>query len=295
MPAIETYAVRFANGNLTPHLNLNGWPEMTNATEARAGSSSDAAGRILTCTRKAEEKRVENRVELRPPTGAISLANRLFLRATFDLPGAQRHDRDHRDVSPEPWAVSLYLRGGGRGRVESQTITVTCQFHRGYNGVRLNTPSPSALQQNPTDQSIPLDSPLDYARYQPPELVQVVAGLNFLIPMERFFPAPLFTLTHSFCGWGVADHRHNPGSAALSMRDWKGSERKDHRDYSSSLFSTAGDTLLERISFIEAVGISLVTASGIGDISVRARSFSLSFNHSAETPDEPVLPVPTPT
>jgi hypothetical protein len=176
---------------------------------------------------------------------------------------------------PEPWAVSLNVKGGdGTLLAQKGVVHLTCQFNRIYNGVRLNTPS--GMEQSDFDQPIPIDSPLDYVRYQS-QLPSWLEGLG----LDWLFAAPVFTLEHSFCGWGALDNRHNAGAGSLTMRKANGAEKKDHRVYSSKAKIDAPLNTQDEPT-VQSIGISVLTSSGVGRISARIRTFSLSFNHSAE-------------
>lgn len=280
MPPVETYAVSFKHGNLHPEANANNWPDMQQSSQVPGVSESvaESIGIKLRCVRDAtvpSGTRVMNQLSVTPPRGAVPLDCRIFLSATFDLPYALPLPDSPK--FPEPWAVALTVYGDGGGVRTEAAVHVTCQFNRKYDGVRLNTPS--GLQQSPVDQGRPIDSPLDYRKWQ-------YRRINRWL----YLPARRFTLEHAFCGWGLRDHGHVTGSGSLTMRDWRANEVRDHRVYSSADLS-GGE---RATTHIRSVGVALVTVSGVGEIGVRMRSFSVSFNVSAEPHGDPVLPVPTP-
>jgi hypothetical protein len=319
MPPIETYAVDFANGNLIPHIDSPGWGNMQLSTPSEndlAQSWPDSKGMNLRLTRgllvPAGES-AANSIFVVPPPGSQSLESRLFMRVTFDLPRAHGISTDPQapfaeevdgagvdpaspknpaifddpEVSldpptdpapvtgettvPEPWAIALIVTDanslpGLRGAV------VTCQFSDTFKGVRLNTPAVSGVLQ--VDKASCIDQPLNYAQYQDGYYVAVPGGI------DGVFPAPVFTLEHAFCGYGaspLSGNGHAVGSGSLKMSFGYGRELADQRVYSTDALSAPGMT----IDSIGALGVSLITTSGIGILSVRLRNFSLWRNPPA--------------
>jgi hypothetical protein len=275
MPPLLTYAVNFNNGNLHPHVNLNGWPDMQFSPELAgvAEHSVDPYGLTMTFTRTASPPAgapTESAVYLPPPRFSVPphsypLDTRLFMSVKFDLPKAELIPGA--DTLPQPWAVALVVKGGGGSG--DQEVYVTCQFRNDpsqpqLNGVRLNTPKDpttgiGALQN---DKGLPLDSPLDYSNY----------GESWL-----WGPRASFRLEHAFCGFDSALNKHVPGSGALTIVSLFGLlSREDRRVYSSNALSSGGSDS----SFIQALKISVTTRNGIGRISARLRQFALSFNQS---------------
>jgi hypothetical protein len=318
MPFKEIYAVNFANFNLHPHLNLYNWPDMqvlaTPATQPPL--QSDWAGTTFFITRGPVLNPVPptsmHSAFVIPPADSLPIESRLLLRATFDKPMAEGFDADgnlhpipsfgtgpdHGPLGgefeepgksvaiepdhntgtnlsasqltvPEPWAVILNVGVNGDFSTAT-TVFVSCQFHRrGPTGVRLNTPS--GLQ---IDQSDYLESPLNYKSYQ--------GGL--IAPGDdRWIQPPLFSFAHSFSGFGANQDEilHTAGSGFLKLtRIWP-PELRDHRIYSTEALT---DDSANVIASIGAVGISIITNTGIGQLSVRLRSFSVSINDPLPEP-----------
>jgi hypothetical protein len=183
---------------------------------------------------------------------------------------------------PEPWAVVLRVSPVDGLLSEDSTVNVTCQFNRASNGVRLNTPRAGARGALQTDKAQNLESPLDYGSYQSGYMARGndLAGQD-PVPGERGVPSPgdppVFTLGHSFCGWNAAIG-HTPGNGSLVIAREE-SEVRDHRVYSSNSLISAGPAQTSETR-IRALGISLATLHGYGWMSVRLRTFSLSFNDS---------------
>lgn len=270
-PPIEAYAVNFAGGNLHPHFNPYGWPDirLSQQIAGATAASPDSKGFRLSCTATGGE--LFNSLYLVPPQSSPSVLGppplpaevRAFLRVTFDLP----HARGPEKGSPfaEAWAVSANLRiDRNIDSRSTQQLNVTSQFVSGsssgvvIDGVRLNTPG--SLQQ--IDQQRRLDGPLDYDRYQP-----VRFGPWFEIP------GPTFVLDHAFCGYAAATNGHTPGSGKLRIRWLFGPDKRDQRVYSSKeLMKTAP---LPAGATIGAVGVSIATLTGVGTFGARVRSFQL--------------------
>ena len=267
-PPIEAYAVNFAAGNLHPHVNPYGWPDvrLSQQIPGTTTASSDSKGYRLTCTANGSE--LANSLYLVLPQSSPSVLGpptlpadaRVFLRVVFDLPHATGADGN--PVFTQPWAVSANLRiDRDVDSRSTQQLNVTSQFVSGsvsgvtIEGVRLNTPG--SLQQ--IDQARRLDGPLDYSRYEP---------IRFWPLFE--FPGATFVLDHAFCGYAAATSGHTPGSGKLRIQWFFGAEKRDLRVYSSTalLPLPAGAT-------IGAVGASIATVNGVGTFGARIRSFQL--------------------
>jgi hypothetical protein len=253
MPPIAVYRVNFANGNLTPELDLLGWGPMVQsaAVAGKVESHSEPGGLHLSYTRQFQDPLGENRVHLPLPAMALPLPIRLFTRVSFDSPkGVTARFPTGVFAEVEPWAVALRVRfgsvGAAAGGVDGETH-VTCQFRS--TGVRLNTPM--SLQR---DAATVLDGPLNYNKYQ---------GLWWILPPSRF------QLEHAFCGIPTRvrpqDEFHVTGSGSLSLLG-----KQDHRVYSHKNFS--GPTA----AFIKELSVVLtMTEASFGRISARVRTFTL--------------------
>jgi hypothetical protein len=288
MPFVETYSVNFANGNLQPHLNVLNWPalELSNSDD----TESDAFGRTLKLTRDDEKDGAHNSVALIPPAG-FPLDVRMWLRVSFDLPFASRLPEAPEGINPEAWAVALRVSPKAQ-LLDNDTFDVTCQFTRGSGGgVRLNTPA-NSLPEEPRrgtlqrDQAAFLESPLDYNRYQG-GLIALPFGTGPFVEVDP----PLFTLEHSFCGWNFRNNGHTVGAGFLRINrppieraPWP-LEVRDHRVYSSDTlkFALSDETFVQ--ARIRAVGVSLATRMGLGNMSVRLRSLQVWFNDSMSVSD----------
>jgi hypothetical protein len=101
--------------------------------------------------------------------------------------------------------------------------------------------------------STPLESPLDYSNYWPAN------------------KRNLFSLEQAYCGLKSAAPPAGKGYAvgcgALSIGN-----KKDQRVFSNEGFSAPGAQ-----TYIDALGITLVTQAGFGQIIVRLRSFAVSI------------------
>jgi hypothetical protein len=318
MPFKEIYAVSFENGNLHPHLNVNDWDDMQRSPatpDNQAEWLPHWAGTTFRITRGPvvadDTPDAKNSVFVVPPAGSLSIESRVLLRATFDSPLAEGFDTngnlhpipsfgsgpDHGPLGgefeepgksvvipgdpnsapalpasqlsiTEPWAVTLNVGVDG-DFIPDTTVHLTCQFNRrAPSGVRVNTPS--ALENNlPTEQADYLESPLNYSSYQ--------GGL--IAPGDdRWIQPPVFSLAHSFCGVGANanDIRHTSGTGFLKLTRISPPELRDHRVYTSSSLIHDGTS---EIRSIGALGISVVTGSGVGRLSARLRSFSVSINN----------------
>ena len=297
----QLYAVNFNNGNLQPHVNTNSWPDMvvTPSDPAIAETSPHPLGLRLRI-KPTEGTGASIDVVLLPP-GGLDFDTRLLTRTTFDLPFAEgrrldpggpiegevepiarpRDDQSQTDAYdqaggslasaipaqpvlsvPEPWAVALNF---SRGKILSPAdAIVTCQFRT--DGVRLNTPGP--LQIDPAtsqpDKASLLISPLDYRQFE-----------------ERAHRLAHFTLEHSFCGYNAEANEHTAGCGFLTIAIpvFQGgtiSEQvlRDHRVYTSNKLTSVSPP----ITAIPSLGVSIATQTGIGNISVRLRSFSVWIN-----------------
>jgi hypothetical protein len=76
-----------------------------------------------------------------PTGGVLGLNTRLLMRLTFDLPRAEALPPS----IPEPWAVVLNVAAEkviptSQNPPPPDMVSLTCQFNRKFNGVRLNTP-----------------------------------------------------------------------------------------------------------------------------------------------------------
>jgi hypothetical protein len=169
---------------------------------------------------------------------------------------------------PEPWAVALDVSTLDTFP-NDDTDAVTCQFHRRdtQSGVRINTPF--ALQ---TDRLFYLETPLDYSRYE---------------SIGEHGPA-LFTLEHSFCGAALVTKSKNPdtlpwhtsGVGSLKILGYSPdagqTKMRDHRVYSSTkLALTSPPPPDPPPTNIRALGVTLGSVGGAGQMSVRLRSFSI--------------------
>ncbi len=317
MPFIETYAIDFSQLSsleaLTPQTDTLGWQGMQSASSPAAVQptmSADEGGLNLAVTRDGITGgggSAQLSIYVAPPIGSVPLRTRLFIRATFDRPQgvgfgtgpigdppgnvgsatrrtfaghgpsaaesvesagvASRNSALFPDAAPEPWALGLNVAPSGIVP-DPNMINVTCQFHRNPDGVRLNTPTGLQL-----DQPSNLESPLDYGRYQG-------GYMAFPDGTDGVVDPPIFTLEHSFCGWGwdtLEDAlKHNPGAGFLKInRTYPPHEVWDHRAYSTNKLRGAEPPPVVHVG---AVGVTLVTQQGFGRISVRLRTFSVSFN-----------------
>jgi len=270
-PPIEAYAVNFAAGNLHPHVNPYGWPDvrLTQQTPGVTAASADSKGFRLSCTATGGE--LANSLYLVLPQSSPSVLGppalpadvRAFIRIVFDLPHAAGPDGS--PVFTQAWAVSANLRiDRDVDNRSTQQLNVTSQFVSGSNsgvtieGVRLNTPG--SLQQ--IDQARRLDGPLDYTRYEP------VRFGPFLV-----FPGATFVLDHAFCGYAAATNGHTPGSGKLRIQWFFGADKRDQRVYSS--MELMKDQPLPTGTTIGAVGVSIATLSGVGTFGARVRTFQL--------------------
>ena len=266
MPPVLIYAVDFSNGNLVPSLDTNGWGAMqlgSSGAGDKPEKFSDAKGLTLSVYRAPGTPAghdANHSVSVLPGTNVVPVATRLLMRTEFDRPWAQQNyvpltpasnqpQGSNTTQAGSPWAVGIGPKFGGVNDVPSdKRIPVTCQFNNvTSNGVRLN--SPGHLQG---DMSTPLDSPLDYANYWPANATN------------------LFTLEQAYCGLKSsappAGNGYAVGSGALTI-----GTKRDQRPFSNPSFSAPGAQ-----TWIDVLGITLVTQVGVGQIQIRLRSFSVS-------------------
>lgn len=267
MPPVQIYAVDFSNGNLVPSLDVNGWGNMKQGVavpshpDNKAVSYADLKGLGLAVYRAPTSPvTVPSTINICvvPPPGALPLATRLSMRVEFDQPYAQlAHIPQPSAIGPQPpptgtdwpspWAVGLLVKSGAENEIATEPkIPVTCQFNRAVNGVRLNSPKPGSLQN---DQPSNMDSPVNYSNYWNP-------------PGNP----PRFVLEFAFCGYDAVTAGHSVGSGSLSI-----GTKNDQRLFSSTALSTGAPPS------IGSLAVALVTLSGVGQIMVRLRRFSVSL------------------
>jgi hypothetical protein len=258
MPPVQVYAVDFSNGNLEPSLDTHGWGAMKlgdSGPDDKPGSFSDAKGLNLSVYRAPPGSTTHAAIGVHVVLGpnVLPLARRLLLATEFDRPNAhlQYVQQPSNTVppppppsspTPEPWAVGLTVKLGNEQQVHNEPlVAVTCQFNRQVNGARLNTPFNQEGDQAPV-----LLSPLDYAAN----------------------PQHVYQMEHSFCGIGALAFR-SIGNGALTIGP-PGTLR-DQRVYSNTTFAAPQQ------NWIGALGVTLVTLSGVGQIMMRLRKFSVSM------------------
>lgn len=277
MPPVETYAIRFANFNLVPHIDLRGWGPMQQGLSPDAQNASnwsDYAGLNLYVERSPTAADVaSNSMYLIFRPDRFVLENRFIMRLEFDVPLARGFPSGMLNTwgpppSIEPWAVGLGVKFGGKNDLPTdRKVVVTCQFNSALDGVRLNTPD--ALQK---DKPAVLDSPLDYARYQ--------RG-NKSALLDKLFPPIRFVLEHAFAGYNGATIGHTAGSGTLAITErttfWNAATKTDHRVFSNAGLAKPGETETS----IGAIGFALVSSAGVGLYTVRVRSFSVFVIESA--------------
>lgn len=264
MPPVLAYSVDFSHGNLTPSVDVKGWGAMQQGNTGpgdKPENFSDSKGITLSLFRSgASPNEASNSIYVVPPAGSLNVQSRLLLHAEFDSPWAQPN---YVPLSPsnfqtitsnttqagQAWAIALGCKFGNQNDLPGEKrVVVTCQFTKTTaTGMRLNTPG--FLQG---DVSALLDTPLDYANYWPP------SNTN------------LFVLEHLFCGVKSA---HAPAGLGYSVGcgELTIGNRHDQRAYSNAGLSDAGAP-----TSIGALGITLVTVSGVGQIIIRLRKFSVS-------------------
>ena len=307
MPADFIYAVDFANGNLTPFVDKRSWGDMHPGRSAEpvpggarhiVTSQHDSKGRILRIAREdgspgfiSNSVYVSPSSPLEPPPnsvdapassayvaaagvlrGGLPLATRFILRVEFDSPHASSFSVPQQPgggeidpvLKPEPWAVVLKLKQSNSPNDAPADVdpgvAVTCQFNNennpnGNEGARLNTPG---AQQG--GRSEPLDAPLDYPKW---------GSLD-----------TLFVLEHAFCGIQAGPAPVPPAttpnaighSAGCGFLEIRPNGKEDLRVFSSTGLSKVANTS------IGALGVALVTLTGVGEILVRLRRFSVAIN-----------------
>lgn len=241
MPSVQVYTVDFSGGNLAPSLDTNGWGAMKvghSGPSNNPTSSAEPQGLALEVSANGGPAAIGAYVVLGP--GVLGLETRLLMQLEFDRPEGVPPSPPSAGV-PEPWAVALNVKFGNENFVAAEPmIPVTCQFNRQFNGVRLNTPG---SQQ--TDPAAILVGPLNYSQLTP----------------VRFF------LEHYFCGKNAVG-KHSIGYGMLSVGP--PIKRNDQRAYSNTALSGGQQ------SWIGALGVTLVTLTGFGQIKVRLRNFTIS-------------------
>lgn len=256
MPPVPVYQVDFSGGNLLPTLDTKGWGAMKLGDSGAANnptSFSDAKGLNLSVFRPpGANTHAAIGVAVVAAPNVIPLATRLLLKVEFDKPNAHlQFVQQPSNVAPpppppgsptpEPWAVALNVKFGNEVQVHNEPlVAVTTQFNRQVNGARLNTPFNEQGDQSPV-----LLTPLDYTAH----------------------PQHVYEMEHSFCGIFPANARAI-GSGGLVIGP-PGSLR-DQRVYSNVGLS-GGQT------WIGALGVTLVTLAGTGQLMVRLRKFSISL------------------
>ena len=268
MPPVLVYSVDFSNGNLVPSLDTNGWGAMKTGNSGTPASNpesfSDSKGLTLGVYRDAATpagQDATNSVYVLPGPNVLPVASRLLLRTEFDSPWARptyaqltptnfQTQGSNTTQAGSPWAVALNVKLGNQNDAPTdKKVTVTCQFNKvTSNGVRLNTPG--SVQG---DMSTPLDTPLDYANYWP------ASATN------------LFSLESAFCGIKTSPPPAGVGHCVQNGAMTIGN-RRDQRVGSSVAFSAAAAQ-----TWIGALGIVLVTQTGVGQIMIRLRTFSVSI------------------
>ena len=241
MPSVQVYAVDFSGGNLGPSLDTNGWGAMKvghSGPSNNPTTSAEPQGLALAVSANGGSAAIGAYVVLGPDV--LSLETRLLMQLEFDRPEGIPPSSPNAGV-PEPWAVALNVKLNNENFVVNEPmVPVTCQFNRQFNGVRLNTPG---SQQ--TDQAAVLVSPLNYSQLSPVR----------------------FVLEHHFCGKNGAIG-HSVGYGTLSVKP--PINKADQRVYSNTKLSGGQQ------SWIGALGVTLVTLTGSGQIKVRLRNFGIS-------------------
>lgn len=241
MPPVQVYTVDFGSGNLTPSLDPSGWGAMKLGNSGPSGnptSTSDPQGLTLAVASPGSPG-AANGVYVVPGEGVLPLESRLLLQVEFDRPNAIPPQPPAGGV-PEPWALALNVKFGNEQFVVGEPmIPVTCQFNRQFNGTRLNTPG-----HLEGDQAAVLVSPLDYSQLSPGR----------------------FRLEHHFCGI-KASRGYAIGYGTLSVGP--PIRKDDQRVYSNAGLSGGQQT------WIGALGITVVTLNGVGQIMARLRTFSV--------------------
>jgi hypothetical protein len=239
MPAVHVYKVEFGHGNLLPSLDVHGWGAMRlggTTGNTNLTSSTDPQGLTLAVT--ADGGAAAHGAYVVLGNGVLSLESRLLMQVEFDRPLGKPAANGG---TPEPWAVALNVKFGDESFVVNEPmVAVTGQFNRQFDGVRLNTPG-----HQEGDQAAVLVTPLDYAHLSPGR----------------------FVLEHHFCGRRAAG-RYSIGYGTLSIGP---PIRKDDQRVCSNIGLSSGQQ-----TWIGALGVTVVTLTGSGEISARLRSFSLA-------------------
>lgn len=240
MPATHVYSVDFDGGNLAPSVDANSWGAMKIGHSGAGNNPVSAAepqGLALSVTANGGPAAIGAYVVL--PASKLSLDTRLLMQLEFDRPEGIAPAPPSTAV-PEPWAVALNVKFGTENFIANEPmVPVTCQFNRQHNGVRLNTPG---SQQ--ADQAAVLAGPLIYSQFTPGR----------------------FVLEHHFCGKNAAG-KQAVGFGTLSIGPPISSN--DQRAYSHPGLSSGSQT------WIGALGPTLVTLTGSGEIKVRLRNFAV--------------------
>lgn len=242
MPRVPVYSVDFSNGNLTPSLDANSWGAMklgNSGTAQNPTSTADTQGLNLAVTAAGTPAAIGGYVVF--DQGVLSLESRLLLQLEFDRPDGIPPVAPATGF-PEPWAMAVNVKAGNESFVPNEPMVVTtCQFNRQFNGVRLNTPG-----HLEGDQATVCVTPLDYSSLTPGR----------------------FTLEMYFCGLKAAG-RYSTGFSTLVIGP-------PIRTEDQRVFSNAGLSNISPQTWIGALGATLVTLNGRGQIKVRLRTFSVS-------------------
>lgn len=314
MPFVETYSVNFGNGNVHPHVDLNGWSDMAlfpPSADSTADRVPDPSGYDFGIARELSVPAgtsSRNCAYVVPPAGGLSLDTRLLLRVTFDRPRAEgfylfEHGPLGGEFEPFEEEASAE-RGRFAEEIESPG---SLSPGLGPIGGKYSVPEPWAVALNvsPTsdllsDRMVNLtcqfNRTFDGVRLNTPKDPQGLGALQvdkaacLESPLEygpyqggyMAFPngtdgvvdPPVFSLEHSFCGWNAMTNGHTPGCGWLKIHRSWQPEVQDHRVFSSNALASSS------AQTIGALGISLVTQSGFGRIRVRLRTFSIWVNDS---------------
>jgi len=290
MPSSRVYFVDFAGGNRSPVIDVFTWGAMiqvgsTFGTLTDSGQG-DPEGFVLSAFRPSaattNDPDVSNSVYVIPTANKLPVESRLLMSLSFDRPSSEMISGDAK--SPEPWAVGAKIKKFANSvdtsKPDEPTIAVTCQFRS--TGVRLNTPL--ALQTDNSRTATDLDSPLDYGRYEAPQVMDPDA------PPSGPSSPTRFVLQFLFCGVQAVPNpsstRHPLGYAVgwglLSI-----GTKTDQRVLShDSLWSNTEPPIdLSAVHTIGAFGASVVT-QGHGTVRARLRTFAVDLWLTAGTPPE---------
>jgi len=244
MPAVQVYTNDFRGGNLVPSLDANSWGSMklgNSGPAANPTSTGQPQGLALSVTGGGSSPAAIGAYVVLGD-GVLSLESRLLMTVEFDQPNAVPPPPPGTG-RPEPWAIALNVKFRDENFVPNEPmVPVTCQFTslQGVDVLRLNTPG-----NQEGDQAAALISPIDYSQLSPGR----------------------FVLEHHFCGVKAAG-RYSIGYGSLSIGP--PISKTDQRVY-SNLGLSGGQQ-----SWIGALGVTLVTLDGVGQIMVRLRGFSIS-------------------